>query len=179
VPGVDSSDSEAPPTIRTVTLPVYGLLGGVDNKYLILLTLEAQEPKSIATAISTTYRQKLLDCTFSFSITPGRWSFSTDEIIRFNTTYDSHVYALYVNIFIPAKLPHGTFVSGKDSIASGAPPTTTIIAFPVYGLFGGVDSKYLIPFALQAQKPVYFKLSLLKDAFRFTHDVHNTSFILV
>lgn len=47
MPGVDSNDSEAPPTIRTVALPVYGFFGGVDNKYLILLTLEAQLPISV------------------------------------------------------------------------------------------------------------------------------------
>ncbi|KYQ51299.1 hypothetical protein ALC60_09590, partial [Trachymyrmex zeteki] len=138
VPGVDSIDSEAPPTIRTVAFPVYGSFGGVDNKYLILLTLEAQLPINIhAFQIYLDCcgylgnRYKFLDCTFSFSITPGR------------------------------QLPHETFGTASHSIASGAPPTIRIVAFPVHGLFGGVNSKYLILLALEAQKPVYFKLSLL------------------
>lgn len=44
VPGFDSSDSEAPPTISTVAFPVNGSFGGVDNRWLMLLAFEAQEP---------------------------------------------------------------------------------------------------------------------------------------
>ncbi|KYN00546.1 hypothetical protein ALC62_08655 [Cyphomyrmex costatus] len=169
VPGFDSIDSEAPPTTRTVILPVYGFFGGVDNKYLILFKLEAQVPiilnafnvstrlfndchnfQQIKSTLTLSLKQIVLIKMAVFNVS----HFVSKETILISKKYITHPYfrASFTNPFLLFIMIR--YVPGFDSIDSEAPPTTRTVILPVYGFFGGVDNKYLILFKLEAQVPI-------------------------